>query len=88
MGGSDTPRTKTASTWTSTREIDRRLTQELLDRFVRAGAQYVYVDPRLKLRGPPDVVIPLRHHEDHMHVRIRPGAPAVPPPPAGLQRIG
>jgi hypothetical protein len=69
------------------REVDRRLAQELLDRFVRAGAEYVYVDPKLRLRGPPDIVIPLAHHQDHMHVRIRGGRTPSSRPPE-LQRIG
>jgi murein endopeptidase len=69
-------------------EVDRLLAQQLVDRFVRAGAQYVYVDPRLKLRGPRSVVIPLSHHEDHMHVRVRSSTPEAPRPPAVLERAG
>jgi murein endopeptidase len=53
-------------------QVDRRLAQELVDRFVRAGAQYVFVGPRTGLRGPPKVVMPLGNHDDHLHVRIRP----------------
>ena len=52
-------------------QIDRRLAQDLLDRFVAAGAQKVFTGPRLHLRGPKAVVVPLVHHDDHMHVRIR-----------------
>ena len=55
-------------------QIDRALAQDLVDRFVRAGAQYVFVGPHTRLRGPHGVVQPLVHHDDHMHVRI----PAVP----------
>jgi Penicillin-insensitive murein endopeptidase len=33
-------------------QVDRRLAQELVNRFVRAGAQYVFVGPRTGLRGP------------------------------------
>lgn len=54
------------------REVDRALAQDLVDRFVAAGAQYVFVGPRLRLRGPRGVVQPLRHHDDHLHVRLPP----------------
>ena len=52
-------------------QIDRRLSQELLDRFLRAGAATIFVGPHTGLRGPPGVVMPLAHHDNHMHVRIR-----------------
>jgi murein endopeptidase len=52
-------------------EIDLRLAQELVDRFVRAGADLVYVGPNTPLTGPPGVVIPLWNHDNHLHVRIR-----------------
>ncbi|HVE68680.1 MAG TPA: penicillin-insensitive murein endopeptidase [Solirubrobacteraceae bacterium] len=56
-------------------EVDTIRAQELIEAFVRAGAQYVFVSPvlyeRLLLWGPRGVVIPLRHHDSHMHVRIR-----------------
>jgi murein endopeptidase len=51
--------------------VDRALAQELVDRFVAAGAVYVFVGPQLHLGGPRKIVTPLRHHDDHMHVRIR-----------------
>jgi murein endopeptidase len=54
-------------------QVDRRLAQELVDRFVRAGAQYVFVGPGTGLRGPDKVVMTLANHDDHLHVRIRPG---------------
>jgi murein endopeptidase len=50
--------------------IDHALAQELLDRFVAAGAQFVFVGTRTKLRGPRKVVQVIAHHNDHMHVRI------------------
>ena len=53
------------------RLVDRRLAQDLVDRFVAAGATKVFTGPRLHLRGPKRVVVPLVHHDDHMHVRIR-----------------
>jgi murein endopeptidase len=51
--------------------VDDELSQELVDRFVAAGAVYVFTGPRLSLRGPRKVVVKLAHHDDHMHVRIR-----------------
>jgi murein endopeptidase len=50
--------------------IDRALAQDLLDRFVAAGAQFVFVGTRTGLEGPPKVVQVIAHHNDHMHVRI------------------
>ena len=52
-------------------QVDRAAAQELVDAFVRAGAQYVFVGPSLGLRGPSGVVQPLTHHDDHLHVRLR-----------------
>ncbi|HEX7256087.1 MAG TPA: penicillin-insensitive murein endopeptidase [Gaiellaceae bacterium] len=53
------------------RQIDRRLAQDLVDRFVAAGAVKVFVGPRTGLRGPPAVVEVLpSHHDNHMHVRL------------------
>jgi murein endopeptidase len=51
-------------------EIDPALSQELVDRFVAAGAQTVYVGPNTSLTGPPGVVVPLVNHDNHLHVRI------------------
>jgi murein endopeptidase len=51
-------------------EIDRRLSQDLVDRFVAAGARYVFTGPRLSLRGPRRIVQKLAHHDDHLHVRL------------------
>jgi murein endopeptidase len=55
------------------REIDRRLSQDLVNRFLQAGAVKIFVGPNTGLRGPPNVVIPLIHHDNHLHVRITPG---------------
>jgi murein endopeptidase len=67
-GAEEPPRT-----W---REIDVDRAQELVDAFVAAGAQYVFVSPALwrrgLLRGPPAIVQPLVFHDDHVHVRVRP----------------
>jgi hypothetical protein len=56
-------------------QVDRELAQDLLDRFVAAGAQVVFVGYSTGLRGPSEVVVPYPNHEDHMHVRF--------PPPRG-----
>ncbi len=53
-------------------QIDHRLAQDLVDRFVRAGAQIVFVGPNTHLRGPSGVVQVLVHHDDHLHVRLPP----------------
>jgi hypothetical protein len=53
-------------------QIDRRLAQDLVDRFVRAGAQFVFVGPDAHLHGPAGIVEVLVNHDDHMHVRLRP----------------
>jgi murein endopeptidase len=57
--------------------IDRALSQDLVRRFVRAGAEFVFVGPNTGLRGPPEVVQQLAEHDDHMHIRLprRLGAP-------------
>jgi murein endopeptidase len=54
------------------RFVDRGLAQDLVDLFVAAGAQYVFVGPHVGLHGPRRVVQPLVLHDDHMHVRIKP----------------
>jgi murein endopeptidase len=51
-------------------QIDRRLAQDLVDRFVRAGAVRVFVGPNTGLRGPPEIVQALGGHDNHIHVRI------------------
>jgi Penicillin-insensitive murein endopeptidase/Zinc carboxypeptidase len=53
------------------RQIDRRLSQDLVDRFVAAGAAKVFVGPGTRLKGPPAVVEVLpSYHDNHMHVRL------------------
>jgi murein endopeptidase len=54
----------------SSGQVDRVLAQELLDRFVAAGAKVVFVGYATGLRGPSGVVVPYPNHEDHMHVRF------------------
>jgi murein endopeptidase len=60
-------------------QVDLELAQDLLDRFVAAGARTIYVGPSLGLKGPRKVVEPLAHHDDHMHVRLE----LRPPPSQG-----
>jgi murein endopeptidase len=57
---------------TTPEEVDQHAAQELIDRFLAAGAVKIFVGPHLHhLHGPKNVVIPLIYHDDHMHVRIR-----------------
>jgi murein endopeptidase len=51
-------------------QIDRRLSQDLVSRFVEAGAEKVFVGPNTGLTGPPEVVVPLVNHDNHLHVRL------------------
>ena len=51
--------------------VDDELAQDLLDRFVGAGATQVFTGWSLPLHGPRKVVVRLSHHDDHMHVRVR-----------------
>jgi hypothetical protein len=51
-------------------EVDLRLAQDLVDRFVGAGAVKVFVGPSTPLTGPPEIVQPLVHHDNHLHVRM------------------
>lgn len=52
-------------------QVDRRLAQDLVDRFVDAGAAKVFVGSRTGLRGPPAVVEELgSYHDNHLHVRL------------------
>ena len=53
-------------------QVDRRLAQELVDRFVAADAEYVFVGRHVGLHGPKDVVVPIGNHDDHLHIRLRP----------------
>lgn len=51
-------------------QVDRRLSQDLVDRFLAKGAQFVFVGKKVGLRGPKARVLRLDHHDDHLHVRI------------------
>ena len=54
-------------------DVDLELAQDLVDRFVRAGGQYVFVGPKTKLTGPRGVVMVWPRHDNHLHVRLRAG---------------
>jgi murein endopeptidase len=51
-------------------QIDRELSQELVNRFLAAGAQVIFVGPNTGLTGPPLRVQPLVQHDNHLHVRL------------------
>lgn len=51
-------------------DVDRGLAQDLVSRFVAAGAQFAFVGPHVGLGGPPGIVEVLANHDDHVHVRI------------------
>jgi murein endopeptidase len=54
------------------RDIDRARSQELVDRFLAAGAALIFVGPNTGLGGPPGRVEPLANHDNHLHVRLPP----------------
>lgn len=49
-------------------DIDRRLSQELVNRFLRAGAGVIFVGPNTGLTGARVEVLP--QHDNHLHVRF------------------
>jgi murein endopeptidase len=51
-------------------EINRALSQELVNRFLAQGAEVIYVGPNTGLTGPPGRVQPLINHDNHLHVRL------------------
>ena len=51
-------------------EIDRELSQELVNRFLAVGARVVFVGPNTGLSGPAGRVQALDHHDNHLHVRL------------------
>ena len=55
---------------TAVHQIDAALAQALVDLFVRAGAEVVFVGPNTGLHGPPGIVQMLAGHDNHVHVRI------------------
>jgi glucose 1-dehydrogenase len=59
-------------------DVDRRLAQALVDRFVAANAESIFVGPSLRLTGPPGLVQELAGHDDHLHVRLSARPPGRP----------
>lgn len=53
-------------------DVDRRLAQDLLDRFLAAGAELAVLDLRLGLKAPATALEYRAHHEEHMHFRFPP----------------
>jgi penicillin-insensitive murein endopeptidase len=51
-------------------DVDHALAQDLVSRFVAAGAQFTFVGTKVGLGGPPQIVQAIAHHNDHVHVRI------------------
>lgn len=51
-------------------DVDHALAQDLVSRFVGAGAQFAFVGTKVGLGGPPSIVQAIPHHNDHVHVRI------------------
>lgn len=58
-------------------QIDHRLSQDLVNRFVRAGAVKIFVGPNTGLTGPPGIVQRLAGHDNHLHVRLRRSDPGI-----------
>lgn len=54
-------------------EVDHTLAQDLVDRFVAAGAEFAFVGEHVGLGGPSAIVQAIPHHDDHVHVRIAGG---------------
>jgi hypothetical protein len=65
-------RDRTLRAPTRTDQIDTALAQDLLNRFLAAGAQMIFVGFHAGLHGPSGIVIPYPNHEYHMHVRFPP----------------
>jgi murein endopeptidase len=53
-------------------DVDRALSQALVDTFVAAGARFAFVGQHVGLGGPPAIVQAIPHHDDHVHIRINP----------------
>ncbi len=51
-------------------QVDRRLAQDLVNRFTRAGASKIFVGLNVGLHGKAGVVSRIGHHDDHLHIRI------------------
>lgn len=62
-------------------QIDEFYSQDLVDRFVAAGAQNVFIGPKIGLTGPKKIVQGLVFHDDEMHVRFPKALATRTPPP-------
>jgi murein endopeptidase len=51
-------------------QVDLKLAQDLIDRFVASGAQVIFVGQHVHLHGPAGVVVPYPNHDNHLHVRM------------------
>ena len=51
-------------------DVNLKLAQDLVDLFVAAGAEQVFVGPALDLTGPAGIVVPLVNHDNHLHARF------------------
>ena len=51
-------------------QVNPDLAQDLVDLFVAAGAEQVFVGPGLDLTGPAGIVVPLVNHDNHLHARV------------------
>jgi len=56
----------------SVAQVDRALAQDLVDRFVRAHARFVFVGLSVGLHGKRRVVQAIPQHNNHLHVRLWP----------------
>lgn len=54
----------------TTRDVDFDRSRELVDRFVAAGADRIFVGVATPLRGPTPIVQRVSGHRDHFHVRF------------------
>ena len=57
---------------TNVAQVNVPLSQDLLNLFLAARPEFVFVGPHLPLHGPSSIVEPLVGHDNHMHVRIYP----------------
>ncbi|MGI9540025.1 MAG: penicillin-insensitive murein endopeptidase, partial [Miltoncostaeaceae bacterium] len=53
-------------------QVDRKLAQDLVDRFLARGAAVVFVSRETGLTGPPGRLQYIPHHDTHLHARFGP----------------
>lgn len=54
----------------SSAQVDIGRAQDLVDRFLAAGASMIFVGQSLPLSGPSGVIIPWEGHDNHLQVRL------------------